>query len=142
MNKGPLAEVSVDDGERLARFVLDKRCLPKDGDGVNARALLPYSRVELSVTRHRDLSEPEITAAGEFVASERTEKENRQFELIGRADFQAQDARKEKLNAVADEPPRNHANVIGWPLEKSAQMAIAMELAARCSFVPAKKKSA
>lgn len=142
MNKGPLAEVPVGDDERLARFVVEKRWLLKNGDGVNARALLPYSRVELSVTRHRDLSEIEITTAGEFVASERAAKENRQFELLGRADFQAHDARKEKLDANPDEPPHNHANIIGWPPEKSAQMAIAMELAARCTFVPAKKMSA
>ena len=142
MNKGPLAEVPVGDDERLARFVIEKRWLPKNGVGVNGRALLPYSRVELSVTRHRDLSENEITAAGDFVARERAAKENRQYELLGRADFQAHDARKEKLDAIPDEPPRNHANVIRWPPEKSAQMAIAMELAALCSFVPAKQKSA
>lgn len=135
MSIGPLATVPVDDSERLARFVLDKRWLPKGGEGVNARAVLAYKYVELSVSRHRDLAEGELWKLGEDVAKQRSEKEVRKIPLLGRADFFARTARQQNLDVRPDEPPRNHANVIGWPAEKSAQMSRAQEIAAQSVFI-------
>lgn len=124
------------DDERLARFVFDKRWLPKNGEGVNARAILAYRYVELSVSRHRDLSGAELWGLGQDVARMRSAGEEREIVLLGRADFLARTARQQKLDVKPDEPPRNHANVVGWPAEKSAQMLLAQEIAARSDFVP------
>lgn len=134
MSIGPLAQVPVDDYERLARFILDKRWAPKGDDGVKAQALLAHKYVELSVSRHRDLTEEELWELGRYVARKRSEQEERNIPLLGRADFLARTARAQKLDVKPDEPPRNHANVIGWPAEKSAQMSLAQEIAAQSVF--------
>jgi len=133
---GPLATVRVEDDERLARFVLEKRWLPKRGEGVNARAILAYKYVELSVSRHRGISDSALWDMGQDVARRRSENEGRAIPLLGRADFLARAARQQKLDVKPDEPPRNHANVVGWPAEKSAQMILAQEIAAQSVFVP------
>ena len=128
MNHGSLAEVPVDDAEQLARFVLTERHIRKSDGTVRAEALIPSPHVELSVTRHRDLSDDDVWTLGEDVAKKR------QKPLIGRADFRAGDARQQKLDVKPDEPPRNHANVFGWPPEKAFQMALAQELSTRTIF--------
>ena len=128
MNHGSLAEVPVDNAERLARFVLTERHIRKSDGTVRAEALIPSPHVELSVTRHRDLSNDDVWTLGEDVATKRMKP------LIGRADFRAADARQQKLDVKPDEPPRNHANVLGWPPEKASQMALAQELSTRTTF--------
>src|SRR5687768_126220 len=78
---GSLASVPVEDDERLARFVLSKRHVLKSGDGVKAEALLAYKHVELSVTRHRDLTEDELWQLGWEVAAIRAFTEERSIPL-------------------------------------------------------------
>lgn len=138
MSAGPLAAVPVDDDERLARFVLTQKHLPKAGGGVKAESVLPYRRVELSVIRHRDLTETGLWKIGGEVAQQRKEKEGRDFPLVGRVDFLARVARAQRLDVVPAEGPdlpRNHADVVGWPAEKHAQMSLAQQLAARSDFI-------
>lgn len=133
MSSCSLADVPVENGECLARFVFDKRHIPKKGCGIKAEAMLPFKWTELSVTRHRELTEAEICSLGREVANQRSTP-MRKFELLGRADFPAQSARRLRLDVTPDEPPRNHANILGWPTEKSAQMSLAQELAAQAEF--------
>lgn len=135
MSKGPLAAVPVEDGERLARFVFTERYVSKKDGKVKPEALRPYPWAELSVSRHCDLTPDELWQLGRDVAEERSKKEGRVFPLIGRADFLARAARDQKLEVVPDEPPRNHANIIDWPAEKSAQMSLAQLIVARSDFV-------
>ena len=71
MNHGSLAEVPVDDAEQLARFVLTERHIRKSDGTVRAEALIPSPHVELSVTRHRDLSNDDVWTLGEDVATKR-----------------------------------------------------------------------
>ena len=135
MSIGLLAAVPVEDDEILARFILTARHVPKRGGGVKAEALLPYKHVELSVTRRRDLTETELWDLGRDVARVRSAGEKRSIPLIGRADFLARTARQQELEVIPDEPPRNHADVIDWPAEKSAQMSLAQKIAAKSEFV-------
>ena len=110
--------------ERLARFILHRSHLRQDWT-VKPDAFIPHPRHELSVTRHLHLSEPEIWNIARQVARH-TEKT-----LYGRADVRASDFERQTLRVVAApvlENP-NHANVSGWPLEKSAQKAIAQAIA-------------
>ena len=95
----------------------------------------PYPHAELSVSRHREVTAEELWELGHDVARTRSEKEGRNFLLLGRADFLARTVRAQKLGVKPDEPPRNHANVIGWPAEKHAQMSLAQEIAAQSVFV-------
>lgn len=136
MSSGSLAQIPVADEELLARFVLTKRHITRDGVVLKAEALLPYKWVELSVSRHRGLDEAELWTLGQEVARERSKSEAREIPLLGRADFGARTARRQKLDVLPAEPPRNHANVVAWPEEKSAQMSLAQELAAKSRFVP------
>jgi hypothetical protein len=125
-----IAALSVSDDEMLARFILFRDHIRSD-DTVRPDAFIPYRYIELSVTRHLGLSDSEIHGLGKEVAAEREK------EYHGRADLKAAVARANRLNVVSSEPPRNHANIIGWPAEKSEQKLIALVLAEKARFVVA-----
>lgn len=120
--------------EKLARYVFSKKHIRPGGSTVKPDAFVPYRHTKLSVTRHRDATKVEIWNIGENIALVREK------ELLGRADVQVFDFLEEKLNVIPDaiipENP-NHANVTGWPKEKSMQKIIAQEIAAKARFVPA-----
>ena len=94
-------------------------------DTVKPEAVIPYPHEALSATRHEELTNEDIWDSGRVIAAMQGRT------LMGRADFKPGDMPK-GLNAIPDEPPRNHANIIGWPSEKSAQMAQALLLAGAC----------
>lgn len=134
----------MEDDERLARMILSDRHLRKDvlTEMVTAKpeAFLPHSRVELSVIRHREITEAELWSIGREVSAKREAGDilGRKFPLLGRGDFFARDARAQNLDAVPVEGPdlpRNHADIVGWPPEKPAQMLRAVEIAAAATFV-------
>jgi hypothetical protein len=123
MTEGGKEDLVASD-ERLARFILQRSHLRQDWT-VKSDAFIPHPRHELSVTRHLQLSEPEIWNIARQVANQTGKT------LHGRADVRASDFERQTLRVVAApvlENP-NHANVSGWPLEKSAQKAIAQEIA-------------
>lgn len=141
-----LGDVSVEDAERLARMILVEKHLRRDAltGEVTAKpdAFLPHSRVELSVIRHREITETELWAIGREVSAQREafDLSGRKFPLLGRGDFLAGDARAQNLDVVPAEGPtlpRNHADIIGWPPEKPAQMRHAVRIAAASAFVAA-----
>lgn len=111
--------------ERLARFILQRSHLRQDGT-VKQDAFIPYPWPSLSVTRHLHLGEADIWRIGQDVARQTAKT------LRGRADVQAADFQRHRLQAitapVAGNP--NHADITGWPREKSAQKAIAQDIAA------------
>lgn len=119
------------EGERVSRFVLDKRHLK--ADVIKFRAFEPPSAdTALSVTRSEGLSEADLWAHGDrWVAA----PANR--EVVARGDFTPAQARAVtfdgfQLAIVADEPPPRHANVIGWPPveQKEVRRSLAQQLAA------------
>lgn len=129
-----LGDLPVEDGERLARIILTEKHVRKDRLTAKPEAFLPYKHVELSVIRHRELTEDELWDVGREVAAKRERP------LVGRGDFLARDARAQNLNVVptiGPDLPRNHAEVVGWPPEKPAQLIRAAEIAAVATFVAA-----
>lgn len=139
-----LGDVPVEDDERLARMILTEKHVRKESMTLKPAAFLPFSRVELSVIRHRDITEAELWKIGLSVSAEReaSDVSGRKFPLLGRGDFLARDVRELRLDVKPAEGsglPRNHADVIGWPPEKPAQMMRAIEIAARATFVPPPK---
>ena len=139
-----LADVPVENDEHLARMILTDKYVVKDTktgkQKPKAEAFLPFSHVTLSVIRHREITEPELWEIGREVSSKREagDKHGRKFPLVGRGDFLARNAREQKLDVKPVEGlglPRNHADVIGWPSEKPAQMMRAIQLAACAIFV-------
>ena len=130
-----LADIPVADDELLARFILSLSLVRRSDNSARPEAFLPFKHTELSVTRHRDLEEHELWSLGKVVADQRSKP------LIGRADILARLPRLHELDVEASEGPgkggRNHANIIGWPSEKSAQMIRAVELADEAKYVAA-----
>jgi hypothetical protein len=47
-----------------------------------------------------------------------------------RGDIKVAQVRESQLDVLAAEPPPRHANLVGWPSEKSEQKLIAKQLAA------------
>jgi hypothetical protein len=90
---------------------------------------MPYNG-ETSVFRISELLNAEIWDIGirEVV------KEEQGKSLIGRADILTSIVTGNGLEVIPQEPPPRHANIIGWPEEKSEQKQIAMELAAEAQF--------
>ena len=126
-----MAERPVSENESLDRYILRKGFIRSDGR-VKPDAFIPYSRVELSVTRHLNLSENDIWALGESVAGQTGTT------LHGRADCRALTFIKHRLRVVADPQPwnSNHANVTDWPVDKQAQIEIAVELVKEIQYLP------
>jgi hypothetical protein len=84
---------------------------------------------ETSVYRILGISDKEIWEIGD-----REVGQNRGKPILGRADVGASFVIKKGLNVVPSEPPVRHANIVGWPEEKSEQRLIALELAAEAIF--------
>ena len=122
---------AVTDEELLARFLLFSRWVREDRT-LRPDGFMPSADTELSVTRHRGLSEMALWQIGQAVADARL-----RATLYGRADLKAVDARRQRLRVDAAPLPanRNHANITGWPPEKPAQKIVAIVLAASAAFV-------
>jgi hypothetical protein len=128
----------VADDEKLARTVHSQRLVRAADQTVKPEVFLPYRRVELSVIRHRELTDASLWEVCRVVAAMRNQP------LLGRADILALDARKESLDVYPNEgggQPLNHADIVGWPPEKPSQMMKAVQLAAKSIFVPAAAES-
>ena len=122
---------NIRDDEQLARFVLFSKWIRTSDRTIKPDAFIPHPYPDLSVTRHKDISEEVLWRIGMDVA------EARPATLYGRADICTADVRRQMLEVetqpVANNP--NHANVIGWPTDKPAQKIVAQELAAKAHLV-------
>jgi hypothetical protein len=118
--------------EKLSRFILQSNHFRKADNTVKQDAFIPHPREDLSVTRNLDLLQDTIWAIGEAVSQQTGKK------LYGRAENQASVYLEHKLKIFAAPVSNNpyHANITGWPADKSAQKMIALEIAARACFVP------
>ena len=124
---------TVSPDESLARYIFDKRHYSvsdeKGKEGrVTYRAFLPTKNGETSVFRVADLSDTEIWDIGE-----REVAQKRQMSLLARGDINVSKVTALGLKVDPNNNPPRHANIIGWP-EKSAQTAIAIELAGRAQL--------
>lgn len=115
----------VSSDEELARFIFFKNRLRQDWT-VKPDEFIPFPYPDLSVTRHLNLAETDLWNIGQHIAQQREKP------LLARVDVRAFNFEQRGLRVVAapvaDNP--NHANVTDWPREKSAQKAIAQEIAA------------
>ncbi|MCX7049359.1 MAG: hypothetical protein NTX50_28230 [Candidatus Sumerlaeota bacterium] len=125
-----ISESPIANDEWVARYILFKSWICSDKK-IRANAFMPYPHSDLSVTRHIGLSEPELWGLGQAVANLRS------LTLHGRADVLAVSIRKQSLEIQPSPPPRNHANIIGWPKEKQAQKVIALKIADAARYTPA-----
>ena len=124
----------VSPAESLARFVLHPDHIRANGT-LKPDPFVAHPHTDLSVTRHHGLTQEELWALGEEVAAE-LRKKRPSAALLGRGDFQASLAIAQSLQVNPHEPPRNHANVEGFPKDnKPLQKSIAQRLVAEARFV-------
>jgi hypothetical protein len=118
--------------ELLARFVTSSGWVRKSDQTVKQDAFIPYPYPDLSVTRHKGLSNDQLWNVGQAIADARPAT------LYGRADVAAEQVRRQKLQVEARPVPENlnHASITGWPPDKPSQKSFAQELAALASYVP------
>jgi|SRR3990172_8097138 len=111
--------------ELLARFIFYGRYF-RDDNTVRPDAFIPHPYPNLSVTRHLDLSEEQLRNIGMSIAALQNKN------LHGRADILTSVVTSLSLIVESDPTPNNpnHANISGWPPEKSAQKSIAQQIAA------------
>ena len=124
-------ESPVSSNEQLARFILFSKWIRSD-ESVRPDAFIPHPYPDLSVTRHKGISDSKLWRIGQDIANARPAT------LYGRADIHTAEVRCHSLDVeakpVVGNP--NHANVIGWPADKPTQKIIAQKLAANANFVP------
>ena len=122
---------SISHDELLARYITSSRWYRKRDQTVKQDAFIPpEDLLELSTTRHLNLSEDKIWDTGRKVAAGQSRN------LHGRADFKVFHVTLQSLSVVADPTPcnPNHANIIRWPQEKDARKSLALELAKNARF--------
>ncbi len=124
----PQAIPPVEESEWLARYIMSQKHYRSDLT-VKPDPFIPYKHRELSVTRHRDATDNEIWIVGQDVAEQQGKT------LYGRTDIQVKDCLVDALSVIEKPLPNNpnHADIEGWPPDKSAQKAIAIKLAALVS---------
>lgn len=116
--------------DNLSRFILQSNFIRQSDETVKPAAFLPNPRNgETSVFLTTDLSEENIWEIGDREIADKRGKAVR-----GRADIRAQTAFETDLHVNLSEPPPRHANIIGWPDEKSKQLEIALVLAANANL--------
>jgi hypothetical protein len=121
----------VSSNEVVARFVVHARWIRSSSLSVKPEAFMPHPPTELSVTRERDLAEVDLWRVGESIAAKPSGT------LYGRASLGVEIIRTYGLDAKPDPVSENmnHALVIGWPAEKSAQKSHAQLLAAASRYI-------
>jgi hypothetical protein len=111
--------------EALAKFILSSRHFSAAKKRVMSAAFIPPPGKGSSVFRISELALEDVRIIGSAVASARQPPRT----LYGHALLLAQAVLEASLDVVAVEPPPRHADIIGWPNEKDAQLEIAQSLA-------------
>lgn len=120
---------SIDPLEILSRFILQTNWFSSSENRVKYAAFLPDKNAETSVFRTSGITNNEIWDIGNFEVSIKRGKP-----ILGRADIRANNVIARDLKVVSKEPPLRHANIIGWPDERSKQKLIAIELASESNL--------
>lgn len=120
----------VELSEKLSRFILQSNWIRTSDSTAKPAAFLPNPQNgETSVFRTSGITEQNTWEIGDREVADRRAKP-----ILGRADILARDIMSRNLQIKPSEPPPRHANIIGWPDEKSKQLQIAVELAADASY--------
>ena len=119
----------INEFEYLSRFIVNESHYRKMDLSIKPQAFFTNKEGKTSVFRITGLSNEEIWDIARDVAQQRNKT------LLGRAEISAFDVIEQGLRVEPDPPPERHANMIGWPHEKSdkaKRMSIGLKLAAAC----------
>jgi len=116
--------------EVLSRFIMQTNWYRLSDNCVKYAAFMPNPKNgETSVFRISGISERDIWKIGDREVGVLRNKP-----VLGRADIVPSFVFTKSLKVVPSEPPVRHANIVGWPEEKSEQTLIALQLAAEAIF--------
>ncbi len=116
--------------EILSRFIMQTNWYRLSDNCVRYAAFMPNPRNgETSVYRISGISDREVWEIADREVGLRRDKP-----ILGRADIGTSFVITKGLNVVPSEPPIRHANILGWPEQKSEQRLVALELAAEAIF--------
>jgi len=134
----------IESNEELSRCIVFSKHVrsPTGSDKTEGRvkpnAFVPHPYDDLSVNRHLQSTDDDVWELCRQVAQQLKKT------LYGRATVNASDFQSRKLRVQPDPirsensdgllPNPNHAIVVGWPEEKSAQLTIAQDIADACRF--------
>lgn len=110
--------------EYLTRYIFHKSHFSVTQKRPKYVVFMPSPHGETSVFCISDLSDDEIWNMGDCEVAQK-----RGLPLLGRADISAFHILNQNLKLIPDNTPPRHANIVGWPPEKSGQKLIAVELA-------------
>lgn len=122
----------VSPSESLARYLTHKNHYSPLHNSVRPAAFQPPSTLRLSVFRIAGLTLKEVWEIGEVdvINAMHPPRKN----LHGFADIKAAVVYEKSLDVDPDNNPPRHADIVGWPEEKSERNLIAQELAARATL--------
>ena len=122
----------VNPNESLARFINHKRgYFSTDNNSVKALTFMPLD-LRLSVFRIDGLKLEEVWTIGQREVIDVLPEPKT---LYGMADIKASKVREVGLEIEPSNTPPRHADICGWPSDKSHQKSIAQELAAEAKLV-------
>ena len=107
----------------LSRFLFERKKYAPKENRVKPNAFMPAPDLKLSVFQTKDLSSENIWKIGNEI-----KPENKR--LHGRGDIIARSVYQEGLEVIPDNTPPLHANISGWPEDRTEQRQIANNLAA------------
>ncbi|KHE90566.1 MAG: hypothetical protein K8F52_02660 [Candidatus Scalindua rubra] len=114
--------------ETLSRFILKEKYI-RANNTVRHAALMPNKNDEVSVFRISGITDNEVWDIGDREVATKQGKP-----IFGRADIIASIVISKELKIIPTEPPEKHADITGWPVGRSEQKQIALELAAELVF--------
>lgn len=119
----------VRDDEHIVRYIIDSKHFHKPKNVVKPDAFLPHGNPpETSVFRVDGLGDEAVWQIGSSIAAKRERK------LKARADFEARAIAATPLRLHPDDNPPRHANIVGWPIEKSDRLQLALEIAQKSTL--------
>lgn len=120
----------IDSSENLSRYVIYRKYIrPSDGTARPA-AFMPPDNGELSVFRTTTVSEEAVWEIGDREVASKIGRP-----ILGRADILCGKILSLHLEVHASEPPPRHANITGWPEDKSERLLIAVNIAAEARYI-------
>lgn len=123
----------IDDSEKIGRFIFSKDHFNAANKEVKYAAFMPAKDNKASVYRIDGFTEEQIWSIDHiYVSGKRTDGKV----SVGRADLIAEQIRQVQLDVVSEPDPHiHHANIQGYPIEKSAIKLKAIELAKKANFI-------
>jgi len=123
-------EENISDNEPVCRFITGKDYYRTSDGTVRHNAFMQNREGEASVYRIIDLMDDEIFEIGRLFVAEKKGKP-----LKGRADIRVAKILENKLRVDSQPDPHpRHANIVGWPEDKSEIKVLALQLAANATL--------